>query len=389
MSKFTMSETQTTTTTPNDDLPARLADADAAYRETDERITEYGEETVERVADAYDRVTDLLAKYEGKATGTGRENFQKFVEFKAQIGSLVEDLSDDLPAKDAFEAAGDRFDKNRLNERDFEEGRADLESAAEIAGLLDDRQEALARYRSVRRKIRSAIADLRGEIAERERLVELGDADLDAPVEEIRDPIETYNETVSEAFAEFRSEASAREVLDFLATTEDYPLVEFRDPPENLREYVQHDETGTESITDLLKYARYSNSKLDHYVDDPGALKRAVATNETYLERLDADPLQLDWPPRPAADLRWRVSELVSVIARFAPEGVVADLRAVQSVVRDEETFERLRTVAEAEAELSDAEREKVESGAVEAELAELRERKAELEDALAEYPER
>jgi hypothetical protein len=384
-----MSETTTSIPTRDADPAAALADADTDYREIEQRIEEYGEETVERVADAYDRATDLFAKYEAKATGTGRENFQKFVEFKAQIGSLVDDLPEDLPARDAFEAAGDRFNKNRLNERDFEQARADLEPAAAVAGLLDERRDARSQYRRVRRDARDAIADLDDEIEARERLAELENADLDAPVEETRDPVETYNEAVGEAFKAFISTASTREVMNFLASTEDYSLVSFSEPPENLRAYVREREVGTEPIPDLLTYARYSNSKLDHYVDDPGALKRAVATNETYLERLDAEPLQLDWPPRSAADLRWRVGELVSVVARFAPEGVVADLRAVQSVVRDEERFERLRTVAEAEAELSDEEREKVESGAVEAELAALRERKEKLEEALAEYPER
>ena len=382
-----MSDTQPATT--ETDLPAALADADAAYREVDERIADRGEETVEALADAYDEATRLLDRYEGQATGTGRENFKNFIQFQEEFGTLVEDLPDDLPERDAFEAANDRFDKRRLSDDDFAAARDRLEAAGDIAGLLDERREALAEYREVRRDVRGALADLREEIADRERLVELGAANLDAPVEEIRDPIETYNDAVSEAFGAFRAEASARELLDFVAATDDYPLVEFRDPPESLRQYVESSETGTEPVADLLEYARYSNSKLDHYVDDPAALKRAVATNETYLERLDAGPLQLDWPPRAAAALRWRVDELVSVVARFAPEDVVAALRDVQSVVRDEQRFERLRTAAEARTELSEAERERVASGAVEDELADLRERKQRLEDALAEYPER
>ncbi|MFC4448638.1 DUF7118 family protein [Halorussus aquaticus] len=382
-----MSESQTATTTT--DLPAEFADADAAYRDVDAEIADYGEETVETVADAYDRATDLLDRYEGQATGTGKENFRNFIQFQEQFASLVEGLPDDLPERGAFEAANDRFDKRRLSDEDFERARADLEPAGEVAGLLAERAAALERYHEVRRDVGHAIADLREEIAERERLVELGDADLDAPVEEIRDPIERYDESVDEAFEAFKSAASAREVLEFVATTDDYPLVEFRDPPESLREYVENHETGTEPISDLLKYARYSNSKLDHYVESPAALKRAVATNETYLERLDAEPLQLEWPPRPAAELRWRVEELVSVVSRFAPDDVVADLREVLSVVHDTERFERLRTAAEAKTELSDAEREKVASGAVEDELADLRERKERLEEALAEYPER
>ncbi|UPW01977.1 hypothetical protein M0R88_07745 [Halorussus gelatinilyticus] len=371
------------------DLPAKLADADAAYRDVESRIADYGEETVERVADAYDRATDLLDRYEGQATGTGKENFKNFIQFQEQFTSLVEDLPDDLPEREAFEDADDRFDKRRLSESDFAAARERLADASDIAGLLDERREALAAYREVRREVGRALADVREEIAERERLVELGDADLDAPVEEIRDPIESYNEAVGEAFREFRSSAGAREVLSFVAATEDYSLVEFRDPPEALRGYVETRDVGTEPISDLLKYARYSNSKLDHYVESPAALKRAVATNETYLERLDADPLRLDWPPRSAADLRWRIEELISVVARFADDEVVADLREVQSLVRDDDRFERLRTAAEAKTELSDSEREKVASGAVESELDELREKKARLEDARDEYPER
>ena len=372
-----------------DDASAELADADETHREVVARIDEYGGKTVERVADAYDRATRLLAKYEGKATGTGRENFKNFIEFQEEFSSLVEGLDDDLPEYDAFEAADDRFDKRRLNEGDFEAARADLEPAERIAGLLDERRESLRRYREVRREIGTTVADLRDEIRERERLLELGGADLDAPVEEIRDPIEAYDEAVGEAFAEFKSETSAREVLDFVAATADYPLVEFRDPPRALREYVETRAAGTEPISDLLKYARYSNSKLDHYVEDPAALKRAVATNETYLERLDADPLRIGWPPDSAAELRWHIDELVSVVGRFAPEEVVARLREVQSVVRDAERFEELRTVAEAEADLSESERRKIASGEVESELADLRERKERLEDVLAEYPER
>ncbi|WP_132059089.1 DUF7118 family protein [Halorussus amylolyticus] len=371
------------------DAVADLEAADAAYRDVVAEIESHGEENVEAVADAYDRATTLLARYEAQATGTGRSNFQKFVEFKSKFSSLVEGLDDDLPARDAFEAAGDRVDKNRLNESDFERARDDLEPAKGVADLLDDRREARSRYRKRLKETHRALEAAEADLADRERLVELGAADLDAPVEEIRDPIESYNDAVNEAFAEFRRESSARAVLDFVATTRSYPLVEFDRPPENLREYVENREVGEEPLTKLLKYARYSNSKLSHYVGDPGALKRAVATNETYLERLDADPLELDWPPRSATDLKWRVEELVSVVGRFAPEAVVADLREVQRAVHDEARFERLRTAAEAEAQLSDAEREKVENGEVTAEIEDLKARISALEDSLEAYPDR
>ena len=382
-----MSEHRPTAT--GDDPADELAAAADALEAARERVAEHGEETVETVADARERATALLKRYEGRATGTGQENFRKFIEFQDRFGSLVEGLADDLPERDAFEAANDRFDKRRLSDADFERARADLESAETVAGLLDERERARERYRQARRDVRRALEDAKDEIAERERLLELGDADLSAPVEDLREPIEAYDDAVSESFEAFKRESSAREVLDFLAATREYPLVEFRQPPDALREYVREREAGEKSLPDLLKFGRYSNSKLDHYVADPAALKRAVATNETYLERLDAAPLRLDWPPRSAADLRWRIEELVSVVAKFAPEEVVARLREVRALTRDEEWFERLRTAARARQELTDEERERLASGAVEADVENLRERRDRLSNALDERPDR
>ncbi|MFC4548700.1 MULTISPECIES: DUF7118 family protein [Halorussus] len=372
-----------------DDPVAALAEAADELERADDRIEEYGAATVDSVAAAYDEATDLLNRYEGKATGTGQENFKNFIEFQDRFAALVGRLDDDLPAGDAFEAANDRFDKRRLSESDFERARADLEPAGDVAALLDRRDEALAAYREARRDVAARRREVDREIRDREHLLELGEADLDAPVEELRNPISAYDDAVDEAFAEFKRGSSAREVLAFVAATRDYPLVEFDRPPESLVEYVREREAGAESIPKLLEYARYSNSKLDHYVGDPQALKRAVATNETYLERLDARPLRIDWPPRSAADLRWRIEELISVVSKFAPEETVARLREIRQFTRDEERFERLRTAARAREELSDDERERLAGGAVESELAELREQKETLNEALAEYPER
>ncbi|WP_327050820.1 DUF7118 family protein [Halomicrococcus gelatinilyticus] len=369
------------------DRVAALRDADEAYREVDAAIAERGEATVERVADAHRRATDLLDRYEERATGTG--DFEAFVRFQGEFTDLVEDLPDDLPQRDAFERAEDVLDRRRLSERHFEQVREELAAAREIAALLDERAETCERYRDARRAVSRRTADLDDRVADLERLLELGDADLAAPVDHVRDPIEAYDEAVAAAFAEFRREASAREVVAFLAATENYPLVEFAPPPQALREYVADADVADEPIPDLLEYAGYSRSKLDHYVDDPARLKRCVATNETYLDRLDAGPLQVGWPPRPASELRWWCEEAVRVVDRFAPPSVVERLHDVAALARDEDEFERVRTAARARAELTDEERRRLEDGAVAAELEEARAERDRLEDALAEYPER
>jgi hypothetical protein len=132
----------------------------------------------------------------------------------------------------------------------------------------------------------------------------------------------------------------------------------------------------------VLEYAGYSRSKLSHYVDDPDEFRRQVARNETYLSRLDATPLTVDWPPPSAAQLRHEAGELVAVVARFADESVVARARSVRDLTfRDD--YDRLRRSAVARDELTEAERDRLASGAVADELARLRDERDRLRAAL------
>jgi len=173
-------------------------------------------------------------------------------------------------------------------------------------------------------------------------------------------------------------------VLAFVETTTLYPLVPFQSPPDDLLAYVETADAGTEPIPQLLSYADYSPSKLDHYVDDPDALKRAVATRRTYLQRLDAEPLTVGWPPPAAETLRFQCEERISVVDRFAPD-VVETLRAVRALTRRED-YDRLQTSAAAREQLTDAERERLRSGAVADERDDLRAERESIREALAEY---
>jgi hypothetical protein len=348
-----------------------------------ERVAEFGEEDLGQLADAYREFADLLDRYEEPATGDG--DFQLFIEFQGKIETFVENLPEDVLLRESFEEADDHLQQRRLKESDFEHVREQLEPVADLVARLDERETARDEYQRARKQVQDRRHEVRGRIDDLERLQRLGDADLSAPTERLRDPIETYNERVREAFEEFRREAPAREVLACLAATEQFPLVPFQAPPANLREYVDERPPGEESIPRLLELSEYSRSKLDHYVEDPTALTQAVGTRRTYLRRLDADPLTVGWPPPSAAQLRFRCRELTSVVNRFAPE-VIEQLRPVERLPV-ETNYERLRDSAQAEAELTDDERERLQRGEVAEELAESRKERERLEDALDEYP--
>jgi hypothetical protein len=358
----------------------RLGRLERERDEAGEAVDEVGEERIAAVANAHREATSLLDRYEDSATGTG--DFEAYVEFQDRFLGLVEELDDDLPEREAFESAGETLDRRRLRERDFAEARESLAAAGEYADMIERREDAEARYRTARHEAEATLARVEERIEELERVVERGDADLDAPVERLRDPVTTYNEAVREAFDDYRRSASARELFAFLAATEAYPLVGFRQPPRHLLEYVESHAAGTESVPTLLEYADYSASKLDHYVDDPGALRAKVATHRTYLERLDAEPLTVGWPPPSGGVLTRRGRELVAVVGRFAPDATVALARDVRDLPRESD-YARLREAAVARDELTDGQRERLAAGEVATELDRLREVRDDLAGAL------
>ncbi len=391
--------------------PAVVAD----LRETADRlqaaeaaIDEEGEAAIEAAADAYRRATRLLDDYEDSATGTG--DFTAYLEFQNEILALVEELPDDTFAADAFERVSDRLDKRRLNQSDFEFAREEIDAAHEAVALLEEREAARDAYRSARHDAKERRDDLREEADRLRRLQRLGDVDLDADLDPLRKPIETYNAAVETAFEGFRTTRPARKLFALLDDAADRPLIGVDQPPRDLVDYIGSYPAGTEPLATLVEYADYSPSKLDHYVDDPGALRTNVAVHQTYLDRLDAEPFRVDWPPAEAATLRTRLDEIAPLVRRldsvFAGDGgasgdsggdandatagngddTAATELEIDAGLPDEnpveaarrrlarftrrDAYDRLREVALADAELSDAEFERVASGAIDDDLA-------------------
>jgi len=391
-----------------DALVAELADASDALQRARRRVDAVGEDELTALGERYRELTRLFDRYEEEVTGDG--DFQTFIEFQGKVAEFTERLPGDRRHREVFEDVDDLLQQRRLTESDWRQVRETLAPVRDDVERLEDRQAARERYQDARYDVerrRDAVTD---RIEDLERLERLGDADLDAPTERLRDPVETYNEQVSAAFETFTSEASARTVLALLDATGAFPLVGFRSPPEDLRAYARDYEAGAETVGQLLEYAEFSRSKLDHYVTDPDALKRNVATHRTSLRRLDADPLTVDWPPPEPDVLGYRCRELTGVVGRVVDrlkglDGVtvldadpddatarreVVDplvaLREVRALPRETD-YERLRDSARARAQLGADERERLASGAVAEELAARRETLGRLADALDEHP--
>ena len=362
----------------------RLSRAATEYERVESELAEAGGESAVRgTAGAYHTFRRLLANNQEAATGSG---FQAYIEFQEKVADHTDSLDESLPAYDAFETADDAVHKKRLSADDFETARRALDPAREYADLLVEWEAAEELLREARREARDRLDRLDDRIADCERLLELGEADLDASVERLRDPIERYNAGVREDIEALKRDGSARDVLDVVAAAESYPLVEFRDPPTRLAEYLRSAPVGEESVTTLLEYADYSAEKLSHYVEDAGELKRHVATNRTYLTNLDASPLLVPYPPPDAETLRYRCKEYTAVCNRFADDDTLAALREVRSLP-DEADYERLRRAAVAREELSSDALRRLQDGTVHEELDALRSKRERLTDALDAHP--
>jgi hypothetical protein len=122
------------------ELVDRLAAAESELEAARERVAEFGEAELERLADAYDEFTHLLTRYEDPATGDG--NFETFIEFQGKIATFVEGLSDDLLLRETFEECDEHLQQRRLSESDFEHVREQREADADRVRRLDEPERA-------------------------------------------------------------------------------------------------------------------------------------------------------------------------------------------------------------------------------------------------------
>lgn len=370
-----------------DDPATAVRDASAAYREAVAAVEEYGREELESLQNAYEEMVSLLRQFEDKATGTGAEEFVRTAQVRHSVTNHVEELDDDLPGRGSFERAASRIDKRRLSQSDFSKAWNALDPAEKLVERLETYETTREELKDARETAQERLDAIKAEIDHNERLQELAEIQGSVDLTPLRAPIEQYNDQVRSAFQSMRTDESIRALFELLERAQQYPLVDIDQPPEELREYVFTNDAGTESVTQLLEYADYSKSKLSHYVDDADTLKRRVATQRTVLERLDAEPLTIGWPPPTADVLPWKTNALRSVAAPLLTEEAVAALRELESLARDSDRYEELRQAAAADAELSATDSDRVASGAVAEELESLRTERDRIETALEEAP--
>lgn len=364
-----------------DDIIARLerarADRDAAAA----GLEPHDDAAVDRLQDAYVKAVGLLDSYEDKATESG--DFSGYVEFRNEFTSFLSGLSDDLPHRSDFEDAGDRVDKRRLSSSDFDAARAELATVAGLVEALEDKRQWESEISELRRTLtrkRTALED------ERDRLKELASVDptvAEADIEELRDPIDRFNDAITADHREFLRNASIRSVFETYDRIARFPLVDIDEPPEDLVAFFEDHPVGEESVGRVRELLSYSRSKLAHYVEDAGHFLGEVKPYAGYLDGLSPDPFTIDWVPPEGDTFEWALGERRRAVDRFASDDTMAILRELEEIVRDRPRYERLRDSAIYRDSLEEADLELVRSGDVADQLEEVADKLERIDHAL------
>lgn len=371
--------------TTSDALIDDLKSAYNAYQDIQTTIDDIGQDRLETLNDQYQEFTTLLKTYKESASGTGRETFQEYVAFQGELDAFESSLPANGLETDAFRDAIEYLDQRRLNQDDFEEARTILAPIEDRLGILDDRAEAREEYAAAERAIQERLTELDDEIEHLERILSFENVDFAVPVDQLRDHVESYNSAISSDFTTYKSNASAREFIQFIEKTTAYPLVDFPSTPPDLVDYLETADAGTESIPTLLEYADYTRSKLSHYVTDPTTFNARIAANQTYLDRLSPDPLTISWPPPPQEELHWLLRELTSVINRIAATATMEKLNALRNFAHNDKYID-IRRAAKADSVLDSEQKQRLKSGEVTEELEDKHHEKDQLETALSSY---
>jgi len=156
-------------------------------------------------------------------------------------------------------------------------------------------------------------------------------------------------------------------------------------PPTDLREYVVRLRRRRGAPSDAVGVRRLLEL-------EAGALRRrswrartAVAVHRTYVERLDAEPLTLDWPPAGGDDeLAYEIDELIPSSRGSPTTRRWRRARSVRDLARDEE-YDRLRRAAVVRDALDEPERGLLKRGVIDDRVREAERTVSIAEDVLAE----
>ena len=285
-------------------------------------------------------VRSLIADFEDTP-----DNFRIFVDLKKRLNRIAQKI-ERARQNDALDYI-EHFDKalTVLKKRKFETAKKELDRIPTL-GMLAKQRSLFEEYKRAYGSLRARRDELRGNISFMESNSELADKiDLSRTEElsELKHKFELYNMKVGDLLDSYFEANPSRDSLKVGLDAGYIPELNFPKPFSHesaikLYEFLIDENLSSEPITTLLKYAKYSENKLSHYVSDTTAFRQVMETNIVWLESLGdiknraALKLSLE---ESGDSLLVRIPQIISFLSKISnsSEEVLTFLRELRKLI--------------------------------------------------------
>jgi len=249
----------------------------------------------------------------------------------------------------------ERFDKAlaALKKRRFETATKELDRIP-VLGLLTEQRTLFDEYKKSYTELRARCEGLEAEIREKtayyNSLQKIDVTSLDG-LASLKEKIATYNDSVGTFLEASFKEAPLTDVLRISLDASYHPELRFPQPPsfknaERLQSLVASEEFASLPLYRFIEYAKYSDSKLSHYVGDPTVFRQLLESNIVWLESLvdikrrEALKISLDDAD---VSLTVKIPRIVAFLSKLgAATNLLTSLREIQRLVSSGD-YERIR----------------------------------------------
>jgi hypothetical protein len=315
------------------------------------RIREAGRERLELVERFNREIRELVRDFEGTP-----DTFRVFLDLTRRLKRItrrVEKAHEDqsLDYSEQLEKA-----LTVLKKRRFETAIKELDRIP-VLGLLTEQRRLLEEYKkgyaALRTRCESVEAEIREKGAYYKSLQNLEVTSFDE-LAALKGQIAVYNDDVGTFLETLVKQVPILDVLRISLDASYHPELGFPPPPshenaEKLLSFVLSEDLTTIPLFRFLEYAKYSDSKLSHYVGDTTSFRQVLESNVVWLESLDdikrrgALKLSLE---EPGVSLAVKIRRLIPFLSKLnAPTGLLTFLRQTQKLVTSGR-YERIRATS-------------------------------------------
>jgi hypothetical protein len=304
-----------------------------------DQIREVGRERLELVERFNHELRGLIRDFESTP-----DTFRVYLDLKKRLERIARRI-EKAHADNSLDYT-ERFDKalSVLKKRRFEAATKELDRIL-VLGLLKEQRRLFDEYKKSYAGLRARCEDLEAKIREKtayyETLQKIDVSSFDE-LTSLKEKIAAYNDGVGTFLETFFKEAPLMDVLKISLDASYHPELRFPQPPsyenaEKLLSFVLSEGLASLTLYRFLEYAKYSDSKLPHFVGDPTGFRQVLESNIVWIESLgdiksrEALKISLE---EPGVSLAVKIPRIIAFLSKLgAATDLLTSLREMQKLV--------------------------------------------------------